>query len=154
MVPRDLERGAQARRERGLQAARLGREQGPRGQPELLAQRELAAERFGLVAVTGQQERAGLAVADVDAADVGELGGERGPAPRALEPEPDERALLRIRFADRCEHPGGDRRRLSPERAPVQQHDAQAARPRAPGDGQPADPAADDRDVPALVLCG
>ena len=163
------ERAGRRRGRRGPRARRAGRARAPAparapatgssaraARPEPLAQRELAARaprpRRGRARRT---QRAARAVADVDAADVGELGGERRPAPRALEPEREQRALLRVGLADRREHAGGDRASSPPPSAPRSStHDAQAARPRAPGDGEPADAAADDRDVPARVLGG
>ena len=127
---------------------------GSRLEPEPLAQRELAVQRGRLVRVAGDEQRAAGAVADVDAAHVRELGGERRPAPRALQPERDERGLLRVRLADGREHPGGDGRRGAGERPAVHEHDAQPARPRAPGDDEAADAAADDGDVEGGVLGG
>ena len=123
-------------------------------QAQPLAQRELALQPARLVRVTRDEQRAACPVPDVDAADVREFGGERRPAARALQPERDERRLLRIGFADGREHPGGDGRRGARERAAIDEHHAQAARTRTPRDDEAADAPADDGDVAAAVLGG
>ena len=92
-----VQRAAQRRRERGLEPARGAGQQRLDVQPEALAQVALALERLGLVAIAGEHQRAARAVADVDAAGLGELRGEGGPAPRAAQPELEQRAARRRR---------------------------------------------------------
>ena len=123
-----VEREPHGRGERGLGAARARGQQPLGAQPEAGAQRELAVERLGLVAVAGDEQRAVLAEVDPDAARGLELGGEGGPRPGALEPEAQERLLARVGLqtgasipADTCDVPWPSSPRSS----------TQTARPRA-----------------------
>src|SRR6185295_5198208 len=144
VVVRHVEREADRRREGGLDPAGLGRAQPLGPQAEERAQRELAVERLRLVAVARDEQRPPGPVVDVDAARLAQLLGERGPRPRALEAEAQERLLAGVRLADRREHPGGDVRRAVAELAAVEHADAQAARRRAPRGGEADQANADD----------
>ena len=147
VVVGDVEREADGRREGRLQAAGARREEALGAQAEPLAQRELARERLGLVAVARDEQRALRAVAHVEPAHLPQLLREARPAACALEAEAQERLLAGVGLADRREHAGRDVRGAAAELAAVEHADAQPARTRAPGRRQPDEAAADDRYV-------
>ena len=152
VVAGDVEGQAQRGRERGLQPARRRGQEALGAQPQPLAQLELALQRLCLVAVACDHERAAGDVTDVDARQPVQLGGERGPAPRAAQPELEQRALARVGLGHGGEHARGHRRRRGAEVAAVEHDDAQPARASAPRDGQPGDPSAEDGHVVGLLL--
>ena len=85
VVAGDSQRKRLRRGERGLEPASSARQQPLDVEPELVAQRQLALERLGLVAVARDDERAAAAQAGIDAGRRGELGGERRPGARAAQ---------------------------------------------------------------------
>jgi hypothetical protein len=147
VIARDVERQAHGRRQRGLQAPRGAGQQALHVEAELEAQRELAVERLGLVAVARDDERPAAAQAGVGAGRLLELGGEGRPVARAAQSQPEQRELARVGLGDRGQHAGGDARRAGAQLAALEHADAQAASRRAPGDGEADDAPADDGDV-------
>ena len=116
-------------------------------QPEPLADRELAVEGLGLVAVPRDDERARGPVADVDPGDVPQLGGERRPAAGALQAQEQQVALLRVGLRDGREHPGRDAGGPGAGLVALEDEHAQAAGAGAPRDGEAGHAGPDDDDV-------
>ena len=143
VVGLDLQREPDGRRERGLQLAGLRRAQPLDGQAEPAAELGEAVERLGLVAVARDDERADGAVAGIV-----QLLAERRVAPRALQPEFEQRALAERRFGDRAEHPRGNVPRAG--LAGVQDDHPRAALLGAERAGKADRTAADHGDVEAL----
>ena len=119
--------------------------------PRPTAQRELALERLGFVAVAGDDERAAAAQPGIGAGGRLELRGELRPRARAAQPELEQRELAGVGLGDGRQHPGRDARGAGAELAALEHADGEAALRRAPGDGQPDDAPADDGDV---ARCG
>ena len=153
MVVGQVQGAAHGGRERRLQAPRRAGQQRLDVQPEALAQVALALERLGLVAIAGEHQRAARAVADVDAAGLGELRGEVRPAPRALQAELEQRPLAGVGLRHGREHPGGHARGAAAELAALEQEHRQPAGAGAPGHGEADDAAADDGYVVAVAVC-
>jgi hypothetical protein len=148
----EVQRAAQRRRERGLQAARGAGQQPLHAQSEALAQVALALERLGLVAIAGEHERAARAVSDVDAAGPREVRGEGGPEPRALQAQREQRALAGVGLGDGRQHAGGNVRGPRPQLAAVEHEHREPARTRTPGHSEADEAAADDRYVVAVAV--
>ena len=159
VILRRLQREAHRRCERRLQLTRGARQQ-PRGaQSERLAQDELALELACLVAVARDEQRA--AAPQPERWRVGlrrtcehdglfQLGRELGPHLRRAQPQLEHAppGVAELDLGDRCEHPGGDPRRAAlPDRVALEDGDGHAALPRAPGDGEADDAAADDYNI-------
>ena len=155
VIKRRAERRPQAWSQRRLELTRGGRHEPLHLQPESLTQRQLALHVLGLVAVAGDNQRSALAVADIHAADVRELGGKGGPETRAFQAQHQQVALAGIGLGDRGEHARGDvgRRGDRREFAALAEHHVETAGARPPGDRQPDDASADDYDVCGLVCC-
>ena len=145
VVAGHVEREAHGGRERGLGAARLARPQPLDLEAELAPVREQVLERLGLVAVAGDDQRAGPLQA-------------RDPRPRrrrarrrtrertrAAQAELGQRRVARRGLGDRREHARGDLPRAGV--AGVEHDGAQAATGRAPRARQPDRTAACDGDV-------
>ena len=145
VVAGDVEREPHGRRERRLGAARGGRQQPLDLEAEPAAEGEQPVERLGLVAVAGDDQRAGAVQARVLAGGLGELGGEGGEPGGGAQAELQQRVLAEARLGDGREHPGGDAPGAG--LAGVEHGDAQAGLRGAPRGRQPDRAAADDGDV-------
>ena len=152
VVVGQVQRAAHGGRERRLEPTRRAGQQRLDVQPEALAQVALALERLGLVAIAGEHQRAARAVADVDAAASASCAANARPAPRAAQPELEQRPLAGVGLGHRREHPGGDARRPGAELAALEQEHRQAALAGAPRDREADDAAADDRYVVAVAV--
>ena len=129
----DVQRAAQRRRQRGLQAARGAGQQPLHAQPEALAQLALALERLGVVAVAGEHQRAARPIAEVDPADLPQLRARRpASAPRCAARARAAAARRRRsrRPARACRRP---RARCPRPARRVEHDDRQPAQPGAPG---------------------
>ena len=157
VIARDVEREADVGASAGSRRrAALGSRRS-HVEAELRAQRELALERLGLVAVARDDERAAAAQARIGAGGLLELGGE-APASRARCAGPSASSASSPASASvtgasipaaTCEAPRA-------ELAALEHADAQPALRRAPGDGEPDHAPADDGDVEVVAVgsCG
>ena len=152
VVVGQVQRAAHGGRERRLQAARRAGQQRLDLQPEALAQVALALERLGLVAVAREHQRAARAIADVHAADLGQLRGEGRPARALCRPSSSSGTLAGVGLGHRREHARGHARRPGAELAALEQEDRQPAGTGAPGHGEADDAAADDGYVVATAV--
>ena len=143
--------GALRREARRNDAARGGAE--PLGrEPDPSMELVLVPDRFELVAVECDVERARALVTDVEPGDVGELGGEGGvEAGRAL-CERRERLPSRLHVRVRRENAGRRVRRTAAGLLALEDADLEAPLSRTPPAREPDHAASDDDDVEALVL--
>ena len=150
MVVAELEREPHGRRERGLGAAR-GRGQEPLGAQAVAGvERGEPLERLRVVAVAGDDERAGRAQLRVDARRGGQLGAEARVRGGGAHAQLEQRLLAVLELGDGREHAGGDVPRAG--LAGVEHEHAQAALGRPPRAREADRPAAHDEDVRLALL--
>jgi hypothetical protein len=132
--------------EHRLEAAALAPGEPGHVQPEAAHEGAELVERRHVVGVERDGERAVGAVVEVDAGGVGELGGERRPPPQRFQADLQQGLVGVGHLAHRGEHA---RRRVRGARAGggIDHRDAPSVPYRAPGHGEPDDPAADHEHV-------